>query len=367
MKQLALTRNTAAKKRTSLFLILISTALAACGTSSSSSPSTSATSSTQANKISTTTVTIGYQNLGADPQAAVEARKFFQKYIHANVKLREFSSGPGALPALASGSIQFMTGLGNPPVATAIMHGLPVKVIWTQEQYTKDEGLVVPKNSPIHSLKDLKGTTVAIVLGSTSTLAFSAGLTAAGVNPSSVNLLNLTPPAIQSAWSTGSIKAAYTWDPVYDYMLNHGGRSIMTDGQVSSIAPIFNLSIVNSQWAATHAPLVRGFIRAEQAGVQLYKSSPTTALTAMAKETGISVGLAQREMQGYKIYDLSSQLSTFGMGNGQSIPNSLVVKGLVLAAKQLIVSGSAHGSVPNMADYVDPSYAAEVLGKGKSS
>lgn len=351
--------------RKAVIALLAPTVLVACGSSSTSASSSSSAASAVPTTSAATTVTIGYQNLGADPQAVVEAQNLFQKYIHANVKLREFASGPDALPALASGSIQFMTGLGNPPVATAFMHGLPVKVVWTQEQYISDEGLVVPQNSPIHSLKDLQGVSVATVLGSTSTLAFSAGLAAAGVKPSSVHLVNMSPPAIQAAWSTGSLPAAYTWDPFYDYMLNHGGRSIMTDGQVSSSSPIFNLSVVNSQWASTHASLVRDFVRAEQAGVQAYQTSPTPAVASMAKATGISAGLAQREMQGYKIYDLTSQVSPSGMGQGATIADSLVVKGLVLAAQQLIASGSVSGPVPYMANAVDPSYAAAVLGKSQ--
>lgn len=101
------------------------------------------------------------------------------------------------------------------------------------------------------------------------------------------------------------------------------------------------------------------------AGVQVYKSSPTTALAAMAKETGISLGLAQREMQGYKIYDLAAQVGSYGMGSGSGVANSLVVRGLTLAAQQLISSGSATGPVPEMAKYVDPSYSAAVLGEAK--
>lgn len=345
-------------------VLVVPMVLAACGSSSTAASSSSASASSVPGSGTATTVTIGYQNLGADPQAVVEAQNLFQKYMHANVKLREFASGPDALPALASGSIQFMTGLGNPPVATAVMHGLPVKVVWTQEQYISDEGLVVPQNSPIHSLKDLQGVSVATVLGSTSTLAFSAGLASAGVKPSSVHLVNMTPPAIQAAWSTGSLQAAYTWDPFYDYMVNHGGRSIMTDGQVSSSAPIFNLSVVNSQWASTHASLVREFVSAEQAGVQAYQTSPSAALASMAKATNISLRLAKREMQGYKIYDLASQVSISGMGQGSTVADSLVVKGLVLAAKQLIASGSVNGPAPDMTTAVDPSYAAAVLAKG---
>lgn len=327
-------------------------ALAACGPNHSAATPPSAKSP----------VTIGYLNLGADPQALVEARNWFSKYMHVPVKMREFPSGPAALPALASGSIQIMTGLGNPPVATAIMRHIPVKVVWVQERYTGDEGLVVPKSSPIHNMRQIAGATIATVLGSTSTLALSAGLHKAGVSPASVHLVNMTPPEMQAAWATGHITAAYTWDPFFDYMVQHGGRVLMTDGSVSNTTPIFNLAVANSKWAAAHRTVVVDFVKAEEAGVHAYHTSPQQAVASMARAAGISTTLAGREISGYQLYNLASQTSSSGMGNGPTERTSLVVKGLTLAARQLQSSTGANGALPNMAAAVDPSFAVQAMG-----
>ncbi|MDA8399009.1 MAG: ABC transporter substrate-binding protein [Actinomycetota bacterium] len=337
--------------RSFLVVSISAVILAACGPNYSAATPPSTKSS----------VTIGYLNLGADPQALVEARDWFSKYMHLPVNMREFPSGPAALPALASGSVQIMTGLGNPPVATAIMRHIPVKVVWVQERYTADEGLVVPKRSPIHNMKQLSGATIATVLGSTSTLALSAGLRQSGISPASVHLVNMTPPEMQAAWATGHITAAYTWDPFFDYMVQHGGRVLMTDGSVSRTTPIFNLAVANSRWAAAHRSIMVDFVKAEEAGVHAYRTSPKQAVVSMARVASISTTLAQREISGYQLYDLASQTSALGMGNGPTQPTSLVVKGLTLAARQLQSSTGTSGPLPNMADAVDPSFAVEAM------
>ena len=69
---------------------------------------------------------------------------------------------------MASGKLDFMATLGNPPTASAIARGVPLKVVWAMERYTTGEGLVVKNSSGIKTLKDLEGKTVALVEGSTS-------------------------------------------------------------------------------------------------------------------------------------------------------------------------------------------------------
>lgn len=72
------------------------------------------------------TVIIGYENNGADPEMVAIAEGYFSKYMHAHVELKLFSSGPAALTALGSGDLQFMTGIGNPPTVSAIAQGVPL-------------------------------------------------------------------------------------------------------------------------------------------------------------------------------------------------------------------------------------------------
>ena len=314
--------------------------------------------------VSASSVTIGFENNGADPEMVAIDKNYFSKYMHANVSLKYFDSGPAALAALASGALQFMTGIGNPPTAAAIARGLPVQLIWAQERYTTDEGLVVKDNSGIKSLKDLAGKTVALVLGSTSPFELDTALRKVGMSSSSVHLLNMSPPAMREAWARGSIYAAYVWDPVFDTIRHEHGRVLMVDDDVKSEAPIYNLAIVNSSWAKSHADMVKGFIQAEDVAVKYYRDEKhrADALKSMAKEAGISVSLATVELAGYEFFDARQQLGHDALGYGKTVSSSLATKSLSSAAAYLERIGTISSAPKSMVPYVNPTYAKEIAG-----
>lgn len=305
-------------------------------------------------------VTIGYENNGADPEMVAIARGLFAKEMHARVSLRYFASGPASLAALASGSLDFMTGIGNPPVVSAMAQGVPLQVVWAQERYTRDEGLVVRARTGPKTIRGLKGATVGIVLGSTSPFELDTELARVGMPDASVHLLNMTPAAMVTAWKRGNISAAYVWDPAFDAMLRLGGRALMYDGTVASTAPIFNLAVVNTGWGKAHPRLVEGFIRAEQDAFAFYKSHTAVAVSEMAHEAGISEALARSELAGYALYNLADQLSPQGLGVGRGVAHSLVTRSLTSAAAYLYRSGTITKSVRNAARFVNPTYAEAV-------
>jgi taurine ABC transporter substrate-binding protein len=326
---------------------LLGAVLGGCGTTSTAQPQT--------------TVVIGYENNGADPEMVAIAQGYFAKYMKdAHVEMRLFSSGPAAAAALTSGSLQFMTGLGNPPAAAAISQGVPLQVVWAQELYTTDEGLVVRKGSGIQSLQDLVHKQIALVVGSTSPFEVATAMQNAGIPDSAITFVNMSPPAMVAAWERGQIDAAYVWDPAFDTMLQNGGQAIMYDQNVERQAPIFNLSVVNSNWAKTHKTLVNEFVEAQQAGVAYYESHPQKALQDMAKEAGISVALAKTEIEGFKLYNVQDQLGADGLGTGSGVAKSLVTVSLASAAHYLQRIHQVSSAPQDMTQFVDPSYAQYV-------
>ena len=318
--------------------------------------------STSAANAQKPSVTIGYEN-AADPEMIAIEKNYFQQYMHANVHLKYYSSGPAALDSLASGALQFMTVLGNPPVATAIAKGVPLQVVWAQEQYTTGEGLVVRPN--ITKLSQLEGQKVALVTGSTSPFVLTALMHQDGIAPSSITFENMTPSEMVSAWTTKRINAAYVWSPFFNKMVQAGGKALLYDKDAASAAPIFNLAVVNSQWAAKNTSLVDGFIKAEAAGYAYTEANPTGAYALMGKANQITAANAQSQAAGLRFVSLSGQLDpSGGLGSGSSVASSLVTKSLTSAA-QYLYSEKAISSVPkDMAQYVNPTFVQQVVNSG---
>jgi len=291
------------------------------------------------------TVVIGYENLGATPEMVVLTKGWFQKYMHGHVILKEFASGPAALTAIASGALEFMTEIGNPPVAAAISRGVKLDVIWNDETFTTGEGLVARKQSGIRSLADLIGKRVGVVSGSSSDYVLTEALARANVARSKIRLINISPPGMLSAWQSGSLDAVFVWTPVINQLAAHDGRIVFVDANAVGYAPSVNLSVVNSDWAKAHPDQVIAFLRAQNEGVAYTRSHPAEALKIMATGAGISEELARVELSGIQFFDAREQLTEQGLGApGGSSANSTVGRALDGALSFLKDAGLASGS-----------------------
>jgi NitT/TauT family transport system substrate-binding protein/taurine transport system substrate-binding protein len=339
--------------------LVLACVLAACSSSSSSSSSTAASGVARSNVA----VTIGYENNGADPSMITIHNGYFQKYLGSNVTTKIFTSGPTALSAIASDSLQFMCGIGLPPVISAIERGVPLAVVWNQERYTTDAGIVVKKSSGITTLAGLAGKTIAIDVGSESSFEVPSLLAQKGVSFSSVHQLNMTPPEMQSAWQTGQIEAAAVWDPTFGALAADGGRILATDASLPPTGTSYNICVANTSFTAEHPHAAVDFVKAMQAGVAYYQDHPSQALSIMESEAGITAATAKEELAGYQIYDLADQVTSQVLGKGSSVATSGTTQSLENNWKELYKQGFISQAPPsNMAKYVDPVPAEQALG-----
>lgn len=312
------------------------------------------------------TVTIGYEN-APDPESVAIEQNFFQKYMHAHVQLKYYSSGPDALTSLASGSLNFMTTLGNPPTASAIARGVPLKVIWAMERYTTAEGLVVKNGSHIRSLHALAGKTVALVPGSTSPFELDTALEMRHMPVTSVHIKSMPPPNMVSAWKTGQITAAYVWAPFVNEMQQDHGHILIYDQNQVNQAPIFNLAVVNSHFAQKYPKLVDEFIQAEEAGVTFFHAHPLKSYQDIGKLNGITAQEAQQQASGLSFTTLAQELSIRRLGTASTVKESLVTKSLTSAALWLKNSGQISTVPQHLSQYVDPAFCQAVYNHSPKS
>lgn len=339
--------------------------LAACG-SSGSGGTASGSASGGAGSGGGGSLIVGYENNGADPSLISVDQGYFRKELGGNVQLKLFTSGPAALSAIASGALKFMCGLGVPPAVSAIDRKVPLVVVWNQERYTTDAGIVVKKDSGITSLAGLKGQTVAITTGSEASFELPELLNVnhAGISVSHVSQLNMSPPQMQSAWATKQIKAAIVWDPTFDYLTTHGGRVLATDASLPTDASSYNICVANQGYVNSHKQEAAKFIKAMADGVNYMKSNPTQALSVMAKGAGISEATAKKELSGYHIYSLADQVTPAVLGSGSGVATAATTQSMTNNWKVLHEGGFLADPPPsNMAKYVDPTPAQTALGK----
>ena len=128
------------------------------------------------------------------------------------VSWTEFNAGPVQLEALNVGSIDFGD-VGEAPPIFAQAAGAPLLYVGHEPAAPKGEALIVPKDSKIDSIADLKGKRVALNKGSNVHYLLVRALEANGLSLSDIESVYLPPADARAAFEKGSVDAWVIWDP----------------------------------------------------------------------------------------------------------------------------------------------------------
>ncbi|APW41199.1 sulfonate ABC transporter substrate-binding protein [Rhodoferax saidenbachensis] len=129
-----------------------------------------------------------------------------------NVTWTEFNAGPVQLEALNVGSIDFGD-VGEAPPIFAQAAGAPLVYAGATVPRPKLEAIVVPKDSAIKTVADLKGKRVAYNKGSNVQYFLVKLLEKNGLKYSDVQSIFLAPADARAAFEKGAVDAWIIWDP----------------------------------------------------------------------------------------------------------------------------------------------------------
>ena len=124
----------------------------------------------------------------------------------------EFNAGPVQLEALNVGAIDFGD-VGEAPPIFAQAAGAPLVYAGATVPRPRLEAIVVPKDSTIKSVLDLKGKRVAYNKGSNVQYFLAKLLEKNGLQYTDVQHIHLPPPDARAAFQKGAIDAWIIWDP----------------------------------------------------------------------------------------------------------------------------------------------------------
>jgi sulfonate transport system substrate-binding protein len=200
--------------------------------SSSSSPAaaaatTSASPSSSAN-LSSVTLNVGDQK-GTGAEAVLKAAGLLST-LPFKVNWSDFTSGPPMLEAMASGSVD-VGGVGDAPPVFAASGGEAVEIVGARATPAGDQdALVVPKDSPITSIQQLKGKKIAYGSGSSGNYDLLTVLNKAGLTTKDVSLVNLQPAEALAAFTSGSVDAWDIWPPYVQQVVDQDGAKVLAVG-----------------------------------------------------------------------------------------------------------------------------------------
>jgi len=185
-----------------------------------------------------------------------------------NVEIVRLAGAAAVAAALAGGSLEL--GKGAPvTVVQAIAKGLPFTIIGSAGSYTMGSmqvGLVVLKDSPIKTAKDLNGKTLAgISLQDQNVVSTLAWMDKNGGDSSSLKYVEIPASASLAAMEQGRVIGSALYEPVLTSAIESGKVRVLADtyeaiGNHWPVAVLFG----PTKWIDAHRDEVRRFLNATQ-------------------------------------------------------------------------------------------------------
>jgi len=185
-----------------------------------------------------------------------------------NVEIVRLAGAAAVAAALAGGSLEL--GKGAPmTIVSAIAKGLPFTIIGASGSYvigSPQVGLVVLKDSPIKTAKDLNGQTLAgISLQDQNVVSTLAWVDKNGGDSSTLKYVEIPASASVAAMEAGRVVASAIYEPVLTAAIESGKVRVLADtyeaiGNRWPVAVLFG----TTKWVDAHRDEVRRFLQVSQ-------------------------------------------------------------------------------------------------------
>ncbi|MGY3237496.1 sulfonate transport system substrate-binding protein [Bradyrhizobium sp. USDA 4472] len=237
-------------------------------------------------------IRIGTQKGGFFP--AVRQRQTLEtafKPLGIEVKWIDFQFGPPLLEAINVGSVDFGF-VGDTPPIFAQAGGARIRYVAAVKSEGDNQAIVVPKDSPIKTIADLKGKRVAFGKGSSAHNLLVASLEKAGLSWSDITPAPLAPADATAAFVKGSVDAWSIWDPYLALAeLKENARVLVFDKDVHKPNAFY---IANTDFVERYPSLVAKLNTTFAAEGGWANSHHEEVAKAQAEATGVEIEAIRR-------------------------------------------------------------------------
>ncbi|MBX9651807.1 MAG: aliphatic sulfonate ABC transporter substrate-binding protein [Xanthobacteraceae bacterium] len=239
-----------------------------------------------------TEIRIGTQKGGFFP--AVRQRHTLEdafKPLGIEIKWIDFQFGPPLLEAINVGSVDFGF-VGDSPPIFAQAGGAKIRYVAAVKSDGNTQAIIVPQDSPIKTLADLKGKRVAFGRGSSAHNLLVASLEKAGLAWSDITPAPLAPADATAAFVKGSVDAWSIWDPYLALAeLKEKARVIAFDKDVHKPNAFY---IAGSDFVAKYPSLVARLNAAFASEGRWADTHHEEVAKAQAEATGVDIEAIRR-------------------------------------------------------------------------
>ena len=243
---------------------------------------------------------IGFQK-GASLFVLQKAQGSFEKRfapLNVGVKWVEFPAGPQLLEGLNVGSVD-VGFVGEAPPIFAQAAGANFVYIGHDPAAPEAEAIVVPKDSPVKTVADLKGKKIALNKGSNVHYLLVRALERAGLKYSDVQPVFLPPADARAAFEKGSVDAWSIWDPFLAAVEKQSGARIVVDGR-NGVANNYQFYLAERGYAQTRPDVLKALFDDSIEQGRWLKANLKQAAAIIAPLQGLEPAVVELALQRYQ-------------------------------------------------------------------
>ena len=255
------------------------------------------------------TLNIGYQKYGLLP--IIKARGDLDKALKnkgVNVKWVEFPAGPQLLEGLNVGSVVFGEAGEAPPIFAQAANANLVYIA-NQPKAPLAEALIVPKDSSIKSIQDLKGKRVVLNKGSNVHYLLLKVLEANHLKLDDIQVVYLPPADARAAFEKGAVDAWVIWDPFYAAAEKQLGAKVIATGE--NLVSNHQFYLADRKFAEQHPDILKAVVNELNTTTQWVSQHQSDAARLLEKPTGLPLDVLNTSISrmGFGVAPISSEVA----------------------------------------------------------
>ena len=244
------------------------------------------------------------------------------------IEWSEFAAAQPLLEAVGAGAVD-LGEAGDAPFLFAYAGGSKIKAVQAGKSGGSSTALLVRKGAPFHGVADLRGKKIATGRGSIGHYLLLKLLEEAGLKPTDVQIVFLSPGDAKAAFTSGAIDGWVTWGSYVALAKLHDDAVILADGDGRLSG--YGFEAASEAAIAGKRPQVEDFLRRLAKARRWAGEHPQEFAAALSKETGLQPDVALYTVQHYRI--APSAIDDAAVAEGRAVLDRFRAAGAVTSTR----------------------------------
>ncbi|MCW1952179.1 MAG: ABC transporter substrate-binding protein [Octadecabacter sp.] len=263
-------------------------------------------------------ITVGYFLEWPMPFQYAKVQGTYEEALGMEINWVSFDTGTAMSAAMASGDVQLSVSQGVPPFVVATSAGQDLQMLDVAVSYADNDNCVVRSDLEIDasSVADLAGSKVAVPLGTAAHYGFLRQMDHFGVDVSSLEVVDMSPPDSAAALAQGSIDMMCGWGGSLRRALESGNTLMTGDEKTALGILVFDVTSAPTAWVAENGETVAKFLAVTAEANAMWNAGDMAdeMLPVIAQDAGMDAEATAATMATFVFPSVDEQLGAAWLG-----------------------------------------------------